>query len=199
MFGLSQPTVSRYLTKMGELSPELFPEVVGKRQSRLAVLIPGQRWRDVVTDVKAHYEADGVSVALELRANAVAGLPLPKWSLFAKYTGLEVSRVKEVLLEIGPDEAHWALHSASAEFGGSGQEEIARIQCVYKGGKFAVAARILEAKIRERTISPAEIRLATGLDAVMVRRYLRELEKAGDGELVSLVKVPGREAKDEIL
>jgi hypothetical protein len=152
-----------------------------------------------VTDVKAHYEADGVPVVLELRASAMSGLPLPKWSLFAKYTGIAVSRVKEILLEIGPDEAQWALHSASTEFGGSGHAEIERIQASCREGTFAVAARILEAKIRGRTISAAQIRLATGLDAVTVRIYLRELEKAGDGELVGRVQVPGRQAKDEIL
>jgi hypothetical protein len=170
LFKVQQQTVSVHMIKLGELAPELFPSIVGRRESQLAVLTPGQAWRDAVIDVKKMHDRELVRVAIELRASFLGNFPLDKWSVFSKHTGLPVGELQARLLQVAEKEARVVLNSVLKVAKGYWWPAVKAID-VFKGPPYAVAARMLAARIRGVTVSNAQISRATGLVGESVRHY----------------------------
>jgi hypothetical protein len=171
MFQIGRTMAYRYMETLGEAAPELFPSIVGRRESQLAVLLPGQAWRDAVKDVKKMHEEKLVRVALEVRASLLGKFPLDKWSVFSKHTGLPVGELQARLREAAEKEARVVLNSALKVAVGNWRPAVKAIDTAFHGPQYAVASRMLAARIRGVTVSDSQISRATGLAIASVRDY----------------------------
>jgi hypothetical protein len=117
------------------------------------------------------HEEKLVRVALELRASHLGKFPLDKWSVFSKHTGLHVGELEARLREASEKEARVVLNSALKVAVGNWRPAVKAIEAAFHGPEYAVAARMLAARIRGVTVSNVQISRATGLIGMSVRHY----------------------------